>query len=436
MELESAASTLTGEPLALAALAVFCVAYLVVAAEEFSGLRKSKPMILGAGFIWLLVAIIARDEGIPASWVRRAIEIALHDYAALFLFLLVAMTYVNAMNERNVFAALREALIRRRMSYRSLFWITGILAFLLSPVADNLTTALVMGAVVMAMGREEPRFISLGCINVVVAANAGGAFSPFGDITTLMMWQSGNVPATQFVLLLLPSAVNFLVPALIMHFSVPHGQPDRIDHVPVKLKQGAFGICLLFGLTLATALTFEQVLHLPAFLGMMTGFSYLMFFAYHLKLRDRRNQAEDPYNIFHNVAQAEWDTLLFFFGVIFSVAGLGYLGFLQLASAVSYDAMGPTTASVLVGILSAIVDNIPVMFAILEMDPDMDVGQWLLVTLTTGVGGSLLAIGSAAGVALMGQSGGVYTFFSHLRWSWAILLGYGASIAVHLMVSA
>ncbi len=427
---------LTGEPLAIAALAIFALAYLVVAAEEFSGLSKSKPMILGAGAIWLLVALLARDVGIPGSAVEHAIETALHDYAALFLFLLVAMTYVNAMNERSVFAVLRDSLIRRRLGYRRLFWITGILAFLLSPIADNLTTALLMGAVVMAMGRDEPRFVRLGCINVVVAANAGGAFSPFGDITTLMMWQSGNVPTAQFLLLLGPSAVNFLVPALLMHFAIPAGRPRRMEHAAARLKPGAFGICLLFVLTLATALTFEQLLHLPAFLGMMTGFSFLMFYAYHLKLRDRRSQNPDPYNIFRKVAQAEWDTLLFFFGVIFCVAGLGFLGYLQVASAVSYEALGATTASVLVGLLSAIVDNIPVMFAILEMDPALDVGQWLLVTLTTGVGGSLLAIGSAAGVALMGQSRGVYTFFSHLRWSWAILLGYGASIALHLMLTA
>ena len=117
------------------------------------------------------------------------------------------------------------------------------------------------------------------------------------------------------------------------------------------------------------------------------------------------------------------------------VGGLGALGYLNLASHLMYDQLGASWANIIVGLLSAIVDNIPVMFAVLSMAPDMDVNQWLLVTLTAGVGGSLLSIGSAAGVALMGQARGIYTFFSHLKWTWAIFLGYVASIATHFWLS-
>jgi Na+/H+ antiporter NhaD/arsenite permease-like protein len=134
--------------------------------------------------------------------------------------------------------------------------------------------------------------------------------------------------------------------------------------------------------------------------------------------------------------RVEWDTLLFFFGIIFAVAGLGVLGYLVFTSQILYFDLGPTTANVAVGILSAVVDNIPLMFAVLTMNPDMSLGQWLLITLTTGVGGSLLSIGSAAGVALMGQARGIYTFISHLRWAWAIALGYAASIVSHLALNA
>jgi Na+/H+ antiporter NhaD/arsenite permease-like protein len=124
------------------------------------------------------------------------------------------------------------------------------------------------------------------------------------------------------------------------------------------------------------------------------------------------------------------------FGVIVSVGGLGFMGYLALVSEAMYVQLGATYANVLVGILSAIVDNIPVMFAVLTMTPDMSLGQWLLVTLTAGVGGSMLSIGSAAGVALMGQSKGHYTFVSHLKWIWAIALGYVASIFMHLWINA
>jgi Na+/H+ antiporter NhaD/arsenite permease-like protein len=143
-----------------------------------------------------------------------------------------------------------------------------------------------------------------------------------------------------------------------------------------------------------------------------------------------------PFEVFNKVARAEWDTLLFFYGVVLCVGGLGFLGYLALASEVMYTQWGPTSANIAVGVLSAVVDNIPVMFAVLTMQPDMSQGQWLLVTLTAGVGGSLLSVGSAAGVALMGQARGQYTFFSHLKWTPVIALGYAAGIAAHLWLNA
>jgi Na+/H+ antiporter NhaD and related arsenite permeases len=143
-----------------------------------------------------------------------------------------------------------------------------------------------------------------------------------------------------------------------------------------------------------------------------------------------------PFNVFSRVARAEWDTLLFFYGVVLCVGGLGFIGYLSHVSELLYIDFGPTFANVTVGLLSAIVDNIPVMFAVLAMMPEMSHGQWLLVTLTAGVGGSLLSVGSAAGVALMGQARGKYTFFVHLKWTWAIALGYAASILVHLWLNA
>jgi len=136
------------------------------------------------------------------------------------------------------------------------------------------------------------------------------------------------------------------------------------------------------------------------------------------------------------VARAEWDTLLFFCGVVLSVGGLGFLGYLALASELMYTQWGPTPANIAIGFLSAVVDNIPVMFAVLTMNPDMAIGQWLLVTLTAGVGGSMLSIGSAAGVALMGQARGAYTFFVHLKWTPIIAVGYLASIAAHMWINA
>ena len=167
-----------------------------------------------------------------------------------------------------------------------------------------------------------------------------------------------------------------------------------------------------------------------------TYFMHIQGLTSNRRLTARPRAKEEKIDIFQEVAHAEWDTLLFFFGVIFSVGGLRYLGYLDLASETMYADLGATWTNIIAGVISAIVDNIPVMFAILGMDPEMNTFQWLLITLTAGVGGSLLSIGSAAGVALMGTSKGGYTFMTHLRWSWAIALGYAASIWAHFLVNS
>ncbi len=427
-----------------AALGIFAVAYVLVMAEEFTHLRKSKPVILAAGVIWAMIAVVYVNNGMTHE-AEAAVRHNLLEYAELMLFLLVAMTYINSMEERRVFDALRSWLIRKGFSFRQLFWLTGILAFFISPVADNLTTALLMCAVVLAVGGDNTRFVSAACINIVVAANAGGAFSPFGDITTLMVWQKGMVEFWGFFALFVPSVVNFVVPAAIMHFAIPDEQPTASDEM-VPMKRGARRIIGLFLLTIATAVSFHNFLHLPPVIGMLTGLSYLQFFGYFLKKTPRIDEYAGngngrmgevvPFDVFNKVARAEWDTLLFFYGVVLCVGGLGFIGYLGLASELMYTQWGATAANVAVGVLSAIVDNIPVMFAVLTMQPEMSTGQWLLVTLTAGVGGSLLSIGSAAGVALMGQARGKYTFFGHLKWAPVIALGYIASIGVHMWINA
>lgn len=427
------------------AIAIFVGGYALVVAEEFTHLRKSQPVILAAGLIWALlgaVTVMQGEEGLA----HRAIGGYVLEYAELFLFLLAAMTFVNAMSERGVFDALRAKLLQRELGYRPLFWVTGTLAFLLSPVLDNLTTALVMSAVLIAVGAGHQRFIAMGCINIVVAANAGGAFSPFGDITTLMVWQRGLVDFWAFFSLFVPSLVNWLVPALLMHFALPSGAPVS-SNLDTRMKRGARVIMALFAVTVVLAVSFHSLLELPPFMGMMTGLALLKLYGWWLQQTAIRRELDefaregvpgeiDAFDSYEQVARAEWDTLLFFFGVIMCVGALGFCGYLALASHTFYGQLGPTTANVLVGAMSSILDNIPMMVAVLQMNPDMSTGQWLLVTLTAGVGGSLLSIGSAAGVALMGQARGQYTFFSHLKWSWAIALGYAASVLTHLWLNS
>jgi len=445
----SARVDLTGHWVGITALVLFFVAYLFVMAEEFIHLRKSKPVVLVAGIIWVLIAWYYQSQGIPHA-VENAFKHNLEEYAELLLFLIVAMTYIIAMEERQVFEALRTWLIRKGLSYRALFWTTGLLAFFISPIADNMTTALLMGAVVMAVGGSNKKFVLLSCINLVVAANAGGTFSPFGDITTLMVWQknimASNGPVTfwTFFSLFLPALANWLVPAAIMSFAVPDEKPKG-NSIQLPLRRGALVIIALFFITIAMAVLAHSLLQLPPVLGMLTGLGLLQLYAFRLKVSGEKSYLPKtadsdfsnpvPYDIYSKIARAEWDTLFFFYGVIICVGGLGFLGYLTMVSQTIYGGWGATNANIAIGIISAVVDNIPVMFAVLSMMPDMSTGQWMLVTMTAGVGGSLLSIGSAAGVALMGQARGSYTFFGHLKWTPVIALGYAASIAVHMLVN-
>jgi len=426
---------LTHHPVGYLALLIFFVAYGFVAIEKAIQLRKSKPVMLAAGLIWALLGFVYAMHGESAA-LERAAKHVLLDYGELMLFLVVAITYVNTMKERRVFDALRSRLVSRRLSYRQLFWLIGGLSFVFGPLIDNLTTALVMGAVVVAVGVGNYQFIVLGCVIIVIAANAGGVFSPFGDITSLMVWQKGKLQFAEFFHLFLPALVNFLIPAVFMHFRVPKGMPEAEGDVR-KLKPGGAIVIWLFAATLVTAVCFKSFFNLPPAMGMMLGLGYLQMYGYFLqRLAERRNDHELAFDSLREMRRVEWDTLLFFFGIIFAVAGLGVAGYLGQLSNYLYGDLGPTSANIAVGLLGAAFDNIPLMFAVLTMNPEMSSGQWMLVTLSTGVGGSLVSIGTAAGVVLMGLVRNHYTFFNHLRWAPAIALGYVASIATHLWLNA
>lgn len=423
---------MTSHPGAIFALAIFLLSYVAVLFEEKTHLRKSKPVLLGAGIIWVAIGVIAPDYGIDHQGVHDAVFAGLEEYGSLLLFLLSAMTYISVLQNRLVFDALRAKLVCMGLNMRQLFWVTGLCAFFLSPIADNLTTALVMGAVVMAVGANDPKFIAIACINIVSAANAGGAFSPFGDITTLMVWQAGKIPFFDFFPLFVPALVNFLLPAAIMSFFIhPHQPIATAEHV--RMRRGAKTVITLGLLTIAMAVGFEQILGLPPFMGMMMGMGLLMMFAWYIRYV-QKGESEDL-DVLKLVATAEWDTLLFFYGVMFCVGGLAFLGYLNIVSTALYGGLGADVANIIMGLASAVIDNIPVMFAILSMNPDMPEFQWLLVTLACGVGGTMLSIGSAAGVALMGVARGQYTFMSHLKWTPVLILGYAAAIAAHYLLN-
>lgn len=434
---------------------VFVLALLLSVIEEYTGLHKSTPVMVSAAIIWGVIAHTHAAHGAQQA-VLDALTANLVNYADIFFLLLVTMTYVNALNERNFFAAVRGWIAREGYSYKTLYWTIGITTFILTPLLDNLSTILVMGTVVFALGRNNPRFVTLSCISVVVAANAGGVFSPFGDISSLILWQQqldtpqGPLDFSAFFSLLLPALVGYLVPAALMHQAIPTGQ-IATPHQAVQVRRGTLVILLLFLAAIATAVLFETVLHMPPVVGMMTGLSYVGLYGYYLKKTHTADEcsgseelpcfgdptpSHEPFDIFHRVSRAEWDALFFLYGIGISIGGLAYIGWLQQASTLLYGQLGPDLANIAVGLYSAFIENVPTIYGVLAMDPALSLGHWLMVALTTALGGSLLSIGSAAGIVLMGQSGGQYTFIGHLRWTPAILLGFAAGIACHYWINA
>lgn len=238
-----------------------------------------------------------------------------------------------------------------------------------------------------------------------------------------------------------------------MHFFVPKETPAASSQ-SILLRRGSKSIILLFAVTLIITVSGNVFLKLPPAAGMMAGLALLQFFNFYLLKTARGQENEFAYvykfyhlevpkannerifDIFKSVGNVEWDTLLFFYGAMMIIGALSFIGYLDAIAHYLFGQISPTLANILIGLSSAFIDNGTLMFAVLGMHPDIPPGQWLLLTLTLGVGGSLLAIGSAPGVGLLGQIKEGYTFGFHMRWMPVILLGYFASIAVHFWINA
>ncbi|MBA1432307.1 MAG: sodium:proton antiporter NhaD [Epsilonproteobacteria bacterium] len=407
-------------------LAVFVVAYYFIATEERYEVNKAKPALFAGTFMFMLIGIYFTINGMSPDGLHDELENLILEIAEIFFFLLVAMTFIETLIERGVFDLMKYKLVSKGYSYKKLFWLTGFLAFFISPVADNLTTALILSTVLFTIDKKNMAFLVPGAINIVVAANAGGAWSPFGDITTLMAWTAGKGEFVDFLYLFPASFLGWGVTAFLLSMSVPAGEPafDAATEEKPVVQDGGMGVVYLGVGTITIAVLGHQFFHFPAMWGMMFGLALLKLYSVKLEKGGKKS-----FDIYVNMQKVENDTLLFFFGILSAVGALHFLGFLEYIHDL-YGMIGSTAANIDVGFLSAVVDNVPVMSAILKSSPSMGIDQWMLVTMTAGVGGSLISFGSAAGVGVMGRLRGIYTFGSHMKHAWTILVGYFVSIAI------
>lgn len=411
------------------AIAVFVVGYITIALEDVIHVNKAKPaMFMGSFLLVALGAFLAfTGQAERSAELHHHIVELIFEIAGIYFFLFVAMTFIESLIERNVFEVLKNKILSKGYSYSKLFWITGFIAYFLSPIADNLTTALILATVLVTIERKNIKFLVPAAINIVVAANAGGAWSPFGDITTLMTWAAGKASFVEILGLFPAATIGYLVTAFLLSRFIPEGFPAPAEGEveSVKIKDGGLTIAVIGLFSIALAVTSHQFFHVPPMIGMLLGLSFLKVYAAYLE----KHPTKEEFSVFKSIAKIENDTLLFFFGILSAVSVLQFVGYLALMGE-WYKVVEHTYLNIAVGFLSAVIDNVPVMFAILKTDPTMTTAQWLLVTLTAGIGGSLISFGSAAGIGVMGKLHGVYTFMSHMRLAWTILIGYFVSCAV------
>ncbi len=406
-------------------LAVFVIGYYFIATEERYRLNKAEPALFIGTFMFMLLGGYYLFTGADLQIFHNALSRLILDIAEIFFFLFVAMTYIETLIERGAFDALKYRLLKAGYSYKQLFWVTGILAFFISPVADNLTTALILSTVLYTLDKNNKAFLVPSAISIVVAANAGGAWSPFGDITTLMSWSAGKGDFADFIFLFPAVFLGWGVTAFLLSRFVPKGKPAGVDSCePVKMQKGGMVIIFLGVFTIILAIAGKQLLHIPPMWGMLFGLSLLQLYA--IRLKKIHNS---DISLYQSISKIELDTLLFFFGILAAVGALHVAGFLDYAVKL-YSIFDPTKVNIGVGVLSAFIDNVPVMSAVLKANPHIDMQQWMLVTMTAGIGGSLISFGSAAGVGVMGKLKGIYTFSSHLRLAWTVFVGYVVSIAI------
>ncbi len=318
--------SLTHHIIGYLSIAVTVLAYVAAMSEDVIELRKSKPMVLGSAVVWFAICIYYALHG-QAKVAAVAFESNLLAYVELLLFILVSMTYLNAMEERGVFDGLRIWLLSRQYSYRQLFWITGVLAFLLSTVISGMAVGLIMGTIAAAVGKKSEKFVGLACVNIVVASNAGGSVSPLGGISTLFVWQNKILHFYEFFSISVPCLVNFLVPATIMHFFVPKETPAASTSA-VWLRRGSKRVILLFIVTLGITVWSNVTLELPPAAGMMAGLGLLQFFCFYLTktahevksdfahvyelfgVEAPKDNRKQDFDVFKNVGNVEWDTLV------------------------------------------------------------------------------------------------------------------------------
>lgn len=418
---------------------IFIVAYIFIALEEPTGVNKSAAALIGAGLLWTVYALASASPDI----VDENLSKSLVNTAQIAFFLLGAMTVVEVVDAHDGFAVITSRM--RAQTMATLVWFISFVTFFLSAALDNLTTTIVIVSLVRKLLKErEDRLLVTGM--VVIAANAGGAWSPIGDVTTTMLWINGEVTTAAITSkLILPSLINMLVPLMIVSYWLRGRKVVAPDPVTVGAgdepiyETPALERNVMFALGLGTLLAvpvFKGITHLPPFLGILFGLG-LVWAVGDLMHRDKPWEERQQVTIVNALARIDMSAITFFVGILLAVATLEHAGVLASVAQWLDTEIGRLDVIVMVfGAVSAIVDNVPMVAAAMGMYPmdlyPQDSFLWEFMAYCAGTGGSILIIGSAAGVAAMGIE--KIDFLWYLRkFSPLAILGYLAGASIYLL---
>lgn len=416
---------------------VFILSYAGIALEHPLRINKSASALIGAGLLWTIYALSGSEGHLVSDQLGESLQGA----AQIVLFLMGAMTIVEVIDAHDGFDVITDRI--KTTSLSNLMWTVGFVAFILSSILDNLTTTIVMISLMRKLlGRREDRLFFAGII--VIAANAGGAWTPIGDVTTTMLWIGGQVTTVNIMTsLILPSLVNLIVPLAVTSLPLrgqlvhspevaTHGDSRRLLTTPFERN-------LMFTLGLGILVcvpVFKTVTHLPPFMGILFGLGILWLVG-DLVHKHKDEEERQPLTLVHALSKIDMGSVTFFIGILLAVAALEHIHVLTGLADWMNQAIGRIDLIVLfIGLVSAIVDNVPLVAASMGMykltDYPTDSFIWEFMAYCAGTGGSILIIGSAAGVAAMGLE--KIDFFWYVKKiSWLALIGYFAGALVCIL---
>jgi Na+/H+ antiporter NhaD/arsenite permease-like protein len=413
---------------------IFVAAYAAIALEHPIRINKTASALIAAGLLWTVYALMGGNHEL----IDENLSESLSSTAQIVFFLMGAMTIVEVVDAHNGFDVITSRIHTTRQS--SLMWLVGVVTFFLSAMLDNLTTTIVMISLMRKLiDNHEDRLFFAGMI--VVAANAGGAWSPIGDVTTTMLWIGGHITTLAIMKsVLIPSAVNLIAPLLVTSYLL-RGKvvtPPAADHAHQGVTTSEFEKKLMFFMgigCLVAVPVFKTVTHLPPFMGILFGLGILWLVG-ELLHRDKQEEEKEPLTLVHALTHIDMGSIIFFIGILLSVATLEHTHILSALAGWFDQTVGRTGLIVMIiGLISAIIDNVPLVAASMGMydlaayPPDSFL--WEFLAYCAGTGGSILIIGSAAGVAAMGLEK-IHFFWYAKRIGGLALIGYGAGALAYI----